>query len=207
MSLNYVTVTGTFDDGSGNPIPATGQSAYCLFTPSTQVFASGVPLITPAQPIQAAISSGNLSVRLLATDNSGLTFGGLTGFFFWTVTMVINGQAQPSWSFFLPHTPSPVDLSALANTAAGSSGFSNPMTTLGDLIAGGASGAAVRLPGDTSNIRKFLRELSSGGTAAAPVWDTIQAGDIPTLNQNTTGNAATATNLAGGATLPDYLAP
>jgi hypothetical protein len=36
------------------------------------------------------------------------------------------------------------------------------------------------------------------------VWDTIQAGDVPTLNQNTTGTAA---NLTGGATLPDYLAP
>jgi hypothetical protein len=48
----------------------------------------------------------------------------------------------------------------------------------------------------------------------------IQAADVPTLNQSTTGNAATATtaaactgnaatatNLAGGATLPAYLAP
>ena len=35
----------------------------------------------------------------------------------------------------------------------------------------------------------------------------ISAGDVPTLNQSTTGNAATATNLAGGATVPAYLAP
>jgi hypothetical protein len=148
-----------------------------------------------------------MSVQLLATDNTGLTFGGLTGFFFWTVQLVINGQAQPGWSFFLPHTPSPVDLSALVNTAAGGGGgggFTNPMTTLGDLIDGGASGAATRLAGDTSNTRKFLRTQASGGVATAPVWDTIQAGDVPTLNQNTTGTAA---NLTGGATLPDYLAP
>lgn len=53
---------------------------------------------------------------------------------------------------------------------------------------------------------------ASGGTAAA--WGAIQAGDVPVLNQSTTGssascsgNAATATNLAGGATLPDYVAP
>jgi hypothetical protein len=43
--------------------------------------------------------------------------------------------------------------------------------------------------------------VSLGGTGA------ISAGSWPTLNQSTTGNAATATNLAGGATLPGYLAP
>lgn len=58
----------------------------------------------------------------------------------------------------------------------------NPMTTLGDLIYGGASGAAMRLAGDTSNTRKFLRELSSAGVAAAPVWDTLLVGDLPALN-------------------------
>lgn len=67
---------------------------------------------------------------------------------------------------------------------------SNPLTTLGDLAYGGASGTLTRLAGDTSNTRKFLREVSSGGVAAAPAWDTITAGDVPTLNQNTTGTAA-----------------
>lgn len=100
--------------------------------------------------------------------------------------------------------------SALALLAAGTSGqvltsggtsaptwtssLTNPMSGVGDLIYGGVSGAATRLAGDTSNTRKFLRELSSGGTPAAPTWDVIQVGDVPTLNQSTTGNAATATN-------------
>ena len=80
----------------------------------------------------------------------------------------------------------------------------NPMTTLGDVTYGGASGVVTRLAGDTSNTRKFLRELSVAGVAAAPVWDTILAADIPTLNQNTTGssgsctgNSATATTASG----------
>lgn len=46
---------------------------------------------------------------------------------------------------------------------------------------------------------------ASGGSAAA--WGPIQAADVPTLNQSTTGNAATATNLAGGATFPAKVAP
>ena len=72
------------------------------------------------------------------------------------------------------------------------------MTTSGDTIYGGASGAATRLAGDTSNTRKFLREQAVGGVAQVPGWDTIQAGDVPTLNQSTSGTAAKATNMVGG---------
>lgn len=49
---------------------------------------------------------------------------------------------------------------------------------------------------------QFLRGNGTNVLLAA-----IQAADVPTLNQSTTGNAATATNLAGGATVPAFLAP
>jgi hypothetical protein len=52
------------------------------------------------------------------------------------------------------------------------------MKLLGDLIYGKAGGSPAVLTGDTSNTRKFLRELSAGGVAAAPVWDTLLAGDL-----------------------------
>jgi hypothetical protein len=58
-------------------------------------------------------------------------------------------------------------------------GAANPMTALGDLLYGGSGGVATKLAGDTSNTRKFLRALSSGGVAAAPAWDTLQVGDLP----------------------------
>lgn len=45
------------------------------------------------------------------------------------------------------------------------------------------------------------------GNGTNIVMSAIQAADVPVLNQSTTGNAATATNLAGGATVPAYLAP
>jgi len=54
----------------------------------------------------------------------------------------------------------------------------------------------------TQSIGTYLRSNGIHATLT-----TIQAGDVPTLNQNTTGNAATATNLAGGAVVPAYLAP
>jgi hypothetical protein len=53
------------------------------------------------------------------------------------------------------------------------------MTSQGDLIAGGTSGVAQRLAGDTSNTRKFLREQSISGAAQLPAWDTLQLADIP----------------------------
>lgn len=85
-------------------------------------------------------------------------------------------------------------VTAASNGSGG--GMTNPMTTLGDIIYENATPAPARLAGDTSNTRKFLRTQASSGVAQAPAWDTIQAGDVPTLNQNTTGNAATATKLA-----------
>lgn len=72
------------------------------------------------------------------------------------------------------------------SNAIGSS-LTNPMTTAGDTIYGGVSGTPSRLPGDTSNTRKFLRTLSSGGVAAPPAWDTVQAGDLPAATTSTPG--------------------
>jgi hypothetical protein len=85
-------------------------------------------------------------------------------------------------------------------TFNGSSFLTNPMTTLGDLLYGGASGVPTRLAGDTSNTRKFLREVSSGAVAAAPAWDTLVAGDIPNLSAAiiTSGTLATARGGTNG---------
>lgn len=46
---------------------------------------------------------------------------------------------------------------------------------------------------NTTTTRKFLRQTGTGTNGAVPVWDTILAADVPTLNQNTTGSAASLT--------------
>jgi hypothetical protein len=69
-------------------------------------------------------------------------------------------------------------------------------TTLGDMIYGGTTGAQTRLAGNTTATKLFLTQTGNGSVSAAPGWNAIVAGDVPTLNQNTTGNAATATALA-----------
>lgn len=55
-------------------------------------------------------------------------------------------------------------------TIAPSSGFTNPMTTLGDTIYGGASGTATRLAGPAINGIYFLRENVTASASVAPDW-------------------------------------
>lgn len=51
-----------------------------------------------------------------------------------------------------------------------SSGFSNPMTTLGDLMYENATPAAARLAGNTTSTKKFLAQTGTGSVSAAPLW-------------------------------------
>jgi len=75
------------------------------------------------------------------------------------------------------------------------SGMSNPMTALGDLIYENATPAPVRLAGNTTATKNFLTQTGTGTISAAPAWGTIAVGDVPTLNQNTSGNAANVTGV------------
>jgi len=91
----------------------------------------------------------------------------------------------------------------------GTAPLTNPMTTLGDIIYENATPAATRLAGNTSATKNFLTQTGNGTISAAPVWGTIAAGDVPTLNQNTSGsagsvsgtNVVTNSNLSQMATL------
>lgn len=49
-------------------------------------------------------------------------------------------------------------------------GFSNPMTTLGDIIYGGASGVPTRLAGNTTTTKMFITQTGTGSVSAAPVY-------------------------------------
>jgi hypothetical protein len=79
-------------------------------------------------------------------------------------------------------------------------GFTNPMTTIGDIIYGGASGAAARLAGNTTATRQFYTSTGTGSAAQAPTLGALQSGDIPNNAANTSGTAA---NLSGTPALPN----
>lgn len=70
----------------------------------------------------------------------------------------------------------------------------SPMTTLGDVLYGGASGTGTRLAGSTSATKLFLTQTGNGAVSAAPAWAAIVAGDVPSLAASiiTSGTLATA---------------
>jgi hypothetical protein len=72
----------------------------------------------------------------------------------------------------------------LATTAEA---FSNPMTTSGDIVYGGGSGAATRLAANSTATKKWLRSVSSG----TPTWE-----EVDTV-KGSTGTSAIATGYVG----------
>lgn len=56
----------------------------------------------------------------------------------------------------------------------------NPMTTLGDTIYGGASGTPTALTGNTTATKEFLTQTGTGSVSAAPAWGTIASSDLTT---------------------------
>lgn len=80
-----------------------------------------------------------------------------------------------------------------------------PTTTLGDMIFHDGTDN-VRLAGNTTATRRFIRQVGDGVNSAAPAWDTLVDGDIPTALTGKTYNGLTLTaasvgfTVAGGAT-------
>jgi hypothetical protein len=61
----------------------------------------------------------------------------------------------------------------------------NPMTTLGDIIYGGASGTPTRLGGNTNSYPEYFGSQGSGGSATAPVLFTPANIDVRANNSST----------------------
>jgi hypothetical protein len=72
-----------------------------------------------------------------------------------------------------------------------------PGTTLGDTSYGASGGTQTRLAGNTTAVRKFLRQLGTGSVSAAPAWDTLHPSDIPAnLGLQPSGDTTGATDTA-----------
>jgi hypothetical protein len=95
MSLNQVTLTGTYLDGSGSPLFGT-----VTFAPSVPLTDAANSEIVLQAPITVAVNSGGqFSVPLYATDNTVLAPSGWT----WQITENIAGLTPSAWSFFLAY--------------------------------------------------------------------------------------------------------
>jgi hypothetical protein len=88
-------------------------------------------------------------------------------------------------------------------SCSGGAGLSNPMTTLGDLMYGGASGTPTRLAGNTSTTPMYLKSLGASGAATAPTLVQIQFSDITgTLGIGSGGTGQTTATAAFSALSP-----
>lgn len=73
----------------------------------------------------------------------------------------------------------------------------SPMTTLGDTIAGGASGTGTRVAGNTTTTKKFYNQTGDGTNSAAPTWSALASGDIPVIALGTVGSAGGISGTLG----------
>lgn len=73
-----------------------------------------------------------------------------------------------------------------------------PITTLGDIVYGDAANSATRLAGNTTSSKRFLTQTGTGTVSAAPGWNAIVDGDIPSALTGKTYNGLTLTANATG---------
>ena len=83
--------------------------------------------------------------------------------------------------------------------------ISNPMTTLGDVLYGGSSGAPTRLAGNTTTTPKYLKSLGSAGAATAPTFTQIAYSDIS--GTPTVPSAADQTAMEAASSTTVYVSP
>ena len=80
-------------------------------------------------------------------------------------------------------------------TITTSGGFTNPMTTLGDLIYENATPAPARLAGNTTSTKKYLSQVGNGTISAVPAWSQVAYVDISGTPQLAQTKAAVTSNF------------
>ena len=177
-----VTITYTGEHGLFFPSSSGGSVSFPIMVNSggtglTSITLNGIPYGQGGSTIGVTAAGSADQVFVVPSGGNPPAFGAVN----------LSAAAATTGQLIIPS----------GGTGAGtaSAAFNNlsPMTTLGDIIYGGTSGAGTRLAGDTSNTRKFLREESSGSVATAPVWDVLQTGDLPQLPS--VGSAGTYTKV------------
>lgn len=200
--------------------------AYTAFTGASTVQVGTNPASTLSGTIIVQASSTNAYLRVNVTSVTGTgkidyqvygyngvtptaksaggtcaALGGdLSGTCSAAVVTGVNGAAVPASTAVLATNGS-------GQIVAGTPGFTNPMSALGDMIYGGAAGAPSRLPGTTAGNLMFLSQQGDGTNSAEPAWIilplsgnanyylTPTASDIATYKQMTVTPYAPATTL------------
>jgi hypothetical protein len=180
--LKSTTVTGALTIAVAADFPTLNQSTT-----------GSAATLTTARAIYGNNFDGSAALAQIITSVYGGTGNGFTKF---------SGPTTTEKTFTLPNASANVltDNAAVTIAQGGTGQVTalaafdalNPTATLGDMDYRGASNTVV-LAGNITATKKFLSQTGTGTVSAAPTWATIAAGDVPTLNQSTTGSAATLT--------------
>lgn len=200
-----LTLTGTLAIANGG----TGQSSVAA------AFNALSPMTTLGDVLYGGASgAGTRLAGNTATNRQFLTSAGSGGLATApTFSLLVSGDIPNNAANTTGTALNVTGLVALANggtgqtTAAAAFNALSPLTTLGDLLYGGASGAGTRLAGNTTTTRQFLTSLGSAGLATAPTLSALVAGDIPSLDTSilTTGILSVARGGSGAGTLTGFL--
>jgi hypothetical protein len=158
------TITSTEVDGSTtNEIQNLSLSGQSLGISSGTGVTLPVVGITAGTGISTSSTSGNFTITNTAPNvTTNLSFDNSSS------PVTLNSSDGTDVTFTAGTN---VNFSQAGNNLTiNSTAMSNPMTTLGDIIYGGASGAPTRLAGNTIAQRKFLTQTGTGSVSAAPEW-------------------------------------
>lgn len=155
---------------------------------------TGAPEVLSASTTKTLLSLGNVENTALSTwaGTANITTVGTIATGTWSGTAVAVAKGGTG-----------------ATTASAAFDALSPMTTLGDVIYGGASGTNTRLAGNTTTTKKYLSQTGNGSVSAAPAWAQVAFSDLsgsvaesqmPALTGDVTTSAgAVATTIANNA--------
>jgi hypothetical protein len=189
---------------SANP-DSTNTSRYLIFTAGTSgnqvVYADSDISYNPSTNVLTAGSfSGGLSAANLSGTIPSAVLANSTVYIGTTAIGLDRTSASQTLNGVSIDGNAATATSANSATTAGSATTAsnlsggNNTTLLGSMPYQSNTDTTTLLSPNTTTTKKFLRMTGDGTNGAAPAWDTIAAGDVPTLNQNTTG---TASGLSG----------
>jgi hypothetical protein len=177
------TIFGNNTNGSAAPSFFTPALASALFqnqgTTTTVLHGNAAGNPSWGQIVNSDITAGTIDLTTKVTGVLPPSNGGTGVANNALSTLTVSGNFATTFS-----------LTGTTNVTLPTSGtlMANPMTTGGDIIYGGASGAPARLANGTAG-----QVLKSNGTTLAPSWITPNAGTVTSVSTAAANNGVTAT--------------